>query len=106
MLGIGAKRLAFSGGLTVIMLLACWLFTSESSPLDSYFQYKGGPRSVVGYFSLPAFIAGSLVSGNVHLPHVATYWLTIALQCFALAYVLSLLLCRKRRSSPPHGDPK
>ena len=104
MLSIGNKRFVFSGILTLIMVFASWFSISESSPMYGYLQHLRGVGSLLVWFSLPAYIAAALISGNAHMPDPAIFWLTMSIECFGLASVLSLLVFRKRKAVPPQGS--
>ena len=77
------------------MPIAFWLLHSAASPLYEYAIWHPLPGNILGYLGLPAFLAGVVVSGNVHQPGAAVAYLALFVEWFGLAYLCSLMLFRR-----------
>lgn len=68
-----------------------WVFTADSSPLNSYLLYHVEPRNLWTLIHTGAYIVGMLLSGNVHQASPVGYFAAATVQWFVVGFLLSFV---------------
>jgi len=90
------RRLIFAGIPTALLMIAWWLTTAESSPMRSTFLYHPALGNFLTLLMMPAIVAGTILSGNVHQPNEIITALFAALQWFGIFYLIARALITER----------
>lgn len=90
------KRLIFVFFIGTVFLLVTWLFNGETSPILEYAANHVTMGNLLVTLNLPPLFLGFLASGNVHQPSEVMFYTAVLLQWFALGYLISMLVFRRR----------
>jgi hypothetical protein len=74
------------------LCLVFWLLESPSSPIHDWAIWHTEPGNLLAQLSMPAILAGVLVSGNVHQPSSMAAYFAMWAQWSLLGYGASFLL--------------
>lgn len=93
------RRLRVASVVALAMVLALWLLQSELSPLFEFTLTHPGLVFPLAALSLPAVLIATVASGNVHQPSAAVFYLSAAIQWFAVGYLLAVVVVRDRKGA-------
>lgn len=90
------RRFHLLTGLAFVILFVTtsWLITGRSSPCHEYFLWHVELPNLYRRLHTGPYVAGMLISGNVHQPSSVGFFAAAALQWFVMGFLLSFI-CKR-----------
>ena len=81
----------FAAGTVIAFGVSSWLIMTDSSPFHDYFLWHVAIPNIYSRLHQVAYIAGMILSGNVHQPNAIGFYVAAVLQWFLVGFALSFL---------------